>query len=221
MGCGSPAGAGGYPPDYQHSSFSCSCNSGSLPSAFRSLPNSARQPGSGPQISAVSQHGLGMCRDGGGSGMCGDVVIEEVVLVSAEERRRVLDRHNEYRRKHHAQDLLWSDEVATHAQAWADHLARTETFDQGGNDGEGQSLAMGASGTLDVLKAIDNWYSEVRDYEYGRDMTSARHFTQLVWAGTRLVGVGVARSGTDTYVVAHYHPPGNWRGEFAANVLPP
>lgn len=48
------------------------------------------------------------------------------------------------------------------------------------------------------------------------------HFTQVVWKGTKEMGVGraTARSG-NFYVVANYAPPGNMQGAFTANVLPP
>jgi hypothetical protein len=47
------------------------------------------------------------------------------------------------------------------------------------------------------------------------------HFTQLLWVATTNVGCGVACSADNTaYVVCEYSPPGNWQGEFPANVLP-
>ena len=49
----------------------------------------------------------------------------------------------------------------------------------------------------------------------------AGHFTQVVWKGTKEMGVGraTARSG-NIYVVANYSPPGNMQGAFQANVFP-
>lgn len=50
----------------------------------------------------------------------------------------------------------------------------------------------------------------------------AGHFTQLVWASSRELGVGKARSRQGkTVVVAMYRPPGNVCGLFEENVLPP
>lgn len=48
------------------------------------------------------------------------------------------------------------------------------------------------------------------------------HFTQVVWKGSKEMGVGraTARSG-NIYVVANYAPGGNMQGSFQANVLPP
>lgn len=48
------------------------------------------------------------------------------------------------------------------------------------------------------------------------------HFTQVVWKGSKEIGVGRATSsGGRTVVVANYRPPGNVLGMFATNVLPP
>lgn len=58
------------------------------------------------------------------------------------------------------------------------------------------------------------------------------HFTQVVWNSTTSVGCAVRQcpggmSGVTPrltpayYVVCRYFSPGNWAGEYAANVLPP
>ena len=45
------------------------------------------------------------------------------------------------------------------------------------------------------------------------------HFTQLVWASTIDMGLGVAVSDSGkTYVVANYYPAGNTAGQFETNV---
>lgn len=47
------------------------------------------------------------------------------------------------------------------------------------------------------------------------------HFTQVVWKESQKLGVGVARSSSGrVYVVAQYTPPGNYLGQFQANVRP-
>ena len=49
------------------------------------------------------------------------------------------------------------------------------------------------------------------------------HFTQVVWKGSRRLGVGVgyADNGRKAIVVANYDPPGNYLGQFPQNVSPP
>ena len=47
------------------------------------------------------------------------------------------------------------------------------------------------------------------------------HFTQLIWKGSEKLGVGVATSASGkVYVVARYHPAGNYPNQFTENVFP-
>ncbi len=51
---------------------------------------------------------------------------------------------------------------------------------------------------------------------------SAGHFTQIVWKGSRELGVGTAVDGRGTFkLVLRYSPAGNVRGAYGENVLPP
>jgi glioma pathogenesis-related protein 2 len=54
---------------------------------------------------------------------------------------------------------------------------------------------------------------------------TTKHFTQLVWKGTKLVGFGLSvtllEEGYAAYVVAHYSPAGNVNKHFRVNVLIP
>ncbi len=55
----------------------------------------------------------------------------------------------------------------------------------------------------------------------GLNSSQSGHFTQLVWRGSRLLGVGLASDGKGkTVVVANYDPAGNYLGRYAENVLP-
>ena len=47
------------------------------------------------------------------------------------------------------------------------------------------------------------------------------HFTQVVWAGSRKLGVGVSCRDGKVLVVANYDPPGNFGGQFLKNVFKP
>ena len=69
---------------------------------------------------------------------------------------------------------------------------------------------------------MDRWYSEIKDYTFGREPgPGTGHFTQVVWKGSRELGVGVALGeGGKVVVVANYSPAGN-NGLHIQNVLPP
>ena len=49
----------------------------------------------------------------------------------------------------------------------------------------------------------------------------AGHFTQVVWKGSKELGIGKAVKGNKVFVVASYRPPGNYAGRFKENVFPP
>merc|ERR1712037_806723 len=73
--------------------------------------------------------------------------------------------------------------------------------------------------------AVDSWYSEIKDYTFGKEPSMGGpvtgHFTQVVWKGSTDVGVGVAQEGSKVVVVANYSPPGNFGGQYVDNVPAP
>lgn len=70
---------------------------------------------------------------------------------------------------------------------------------------------------------VDKWYEEISVHDFNNEPTDLRsgHFTQVIWKGSRELGVGVAKSRNgQIFVVAWYTPPGNYIGSFKDNVLP-
>ena len=92
-------------------------------------------------------------------------------------------------------------------------------------------------------EAVSSWYDERKGYNYDAEPEDTEsgmsisqcycilylvfcipgHFTQLVWAGSQLLGVGLARSATTgkIFTVMKYHPAGNYRGQYRHNVFRP
>jgi hypothetical protein len=72
----------------------------------------------------------------------------------------------------------------------------------------------------------DAWYNEITTYDYttGASTTSAEtgHFTQVIWAGSTQLGIGIGYSSDSktVTVTANYYPAGNVQGSYIANVLP-
>ncbi|EDO34555.1 predicted protein, partial [Nematostella vectensis] len=129
--------------------------------------------------------------------------------------------HNIYRHQHRACRLLWSADLASDAAEWAEHLASTNRLEHSPQKECGENLACAGGYDLRGDKAAEMWYDEVKDYNFETLAYNAKcgHFTQLVWRGTKEIGVAkrVSADGTQ-FVVARYHPPGNVLGEFKENI---
>lgn len=72
--------------------------------------------------------------------------------------------------------------------------------------------------------AVKAWYDEIRDHTFGTEKVNNRtlHFTQVIWKGSREMGIAMAKNSKgETYVVANYEPRGNYRGQFVDNVPRP
>jgi glioma pathogenesis-related protein 2 len=85
----------------------------------------------------------------------------------------------------------------------------------------GENMAWGTN--LTATDAIALWYEEGKLYNYNTPgfSTATGHFTQFVWASSRLLGMSVARRGNVNLWVARYFPAGNIAGQFPNNVFPP
>jgi hypothetical protein len=136
---------------------------------------------------------------------------------SAAERETILSLHNSYRGQHCTPALSWSAELAASAQQWADKCWIGHDKKRGHI---GENLAWG--GDRSAGSAVDAWYKEVDDYNYGRPgfASSTAHFTQMVWKGTKQIGCGVSKCylGTVRLWVCRYGPTGNWAGQYPQNV---
>jgi len=147
------------------------------------------------------------------------------VLLAAdqEEIEQWLAAHNSYRARHGVPPVVWSPAVASSAQSHA------ETCPSGhSGSGYGENLAW-ASYDMDVPSVVKMWYEEESLYEYASPGFSSGigHFTQLIWKQTTEIGCasasgcGPARSVKASTWVCQYNPPGNYRRQFAENVLRP
>merc|ERR1712172_439574 len=134
-------------------------------------------------------------------------------------RQDSLAAHNSYRAKHGVAALKISAELNALAQEWAEKLIAEYKFGDSlphrgpGGPGENIYTSIGMAAQEQAQGAVDNWYSEIKDYTYGKEPSMGGseigHFTQVVWKGSTVV------------VVANYSPPGNVRGQYAENVPPP
>ena len=74
--------------------------------------------------------------------------------------------HNEYRLRHGAAPLQWSQALAWQAQCWAEHLARVGDLRHNDDDTVGENLAGMLGDDLTGREATDIWYDEIADYDF-------------------------------------------------------
>ncbi|XP_077988363.1 Golgi-associated plant pathogenesis-related protein 1-like [Glandiceps talaboti] len=142
-------------------------------------------------------------------------------------RQDVLKCHNKYRSKHSASSLKLNDSLNKTAQDWAEQMAKSDRFGHRPNGKYGENIyyAMNSRGlgTLTGQSVVQSWYDEIKNYNFKRGGFSSGtgHFTQVVWKGSKELGLGFApsRNRANTwYVVANYNPAGNVQGQYDQNV---
>jgi hypothetical protein len=149
--------------------------------------------------------------------------------------------HNVHRANHSAPDVSWSESLASSAQELANSCNYGHNTEIGGG-GYGQNIAMYAA-TNDLGTEVQFIRTSITEYWYNKEIDlygnaygsepgmggfhEWGHFSQIVWKGTTQVGCAVAYCGSGLasypgyYSVCNYSPPGNYQGEYGANVGAP
>ncbi|CAG0899961.1 unnamed protein product [Cyprideis torosa] len=148
----------------------------------------------------------------------------------------VCDAHNIIRRMHGVPELTVRSKLvksaaeAANINAFEDDINAKRSSAKNKEYGENRYFTKLATdiNPVPATAAVKKWYAQEEIYRphYGKIPPSnirklTHHFTQVVWKGTKHIGVGRAqgRSGT-WYVVVHYWPPGNKKSEYPHQVLP-
>lgn len=149
--------------------------------------------------------------DGGGHG-----------ALAPGDKATIIEFHNKVRREHCASELMWDDDMAATAQAYANTCpcGKSPTTSRPGSS---ESIAWSKQGLLaNSSELVQFWYDESSDYDSYEDGGSSPgskgffHFTQMVWKGTRAIGCGyrygcpTPEHGLGGHIwVCHYRPGGN------------
>jgi len=134
-----------------------------------------------------------------------------------------LKAHNEYRANHGVSPLVLSQELCKVAQAWANKIAADDQM-QHSDNGYGENIHWSSGIVTDGKAPVEHWYSEVKDFDFrnGDYQKGTGHFSQVVWKGSKELGIAKATGKKGgTYVVANYNPAGNYLGKYKENVSRP
>ncbi|KAH9206436.1 CAP domain-containing protein [Leptodontidium sp. 2 PMI_412] len=147
--------------------------------------------------------------------------------ISAEEKQKAVDLHNEARREAPGgsrPDLVWSNTLAAAAEEWGKKMVR-QTWRPGDLKHDptlrqktatmGENLFGGNGGRMTLSTACRGWIIEKLDYE-GEPVTAngidkrrkkIGHYTQIIWPKTTKVGMAKITVGDWQYIVARYDGP--------------
>ena len=103
-------------------------------------------------------------------------------------REDILERHNFYRSKHAAENLIRESEIEAIAQAYTEQLISAGgQLIHSSNEYKNQHLGENLYGGYNVgnigTACVDVWYSEHANYDYNNPgfASNTGHFTQVVW----------------------------------------
>lgn len=130
--------------------------------------------------------------------------------------------HNEFRRRHGAEPLEWSNDLYKKALEISDRIALKNVPARNLSRYERPGLNLGyvqlsfennKTASTPCVRAVEDWYGQKLNYNYDKPQLNAndRDFTQLVWKSTKRVGISKTLSldGSVAYVAAVYQPIGN------------
>lgn len=135
---------------------------------------------------------------------------------SSSNAETLLNAHNAKRALHGVPDLVWDDTLYAYAAQYAANYDCSGTLTHSGGP-YGENLALGYT----LEGAIDAWYAEGDNYDYG-SCSVLNHFTAVVWKSSTHVGCATKQCNNawGEYLICSYSPAGNVVGECSENVLP-
>lgn len=120
--------------------------------------------------------------------------------------------------------LVWNDDLARDALAWANALAKVGRLQHAPQRTHGENLWLNTAGRRTVASMVGGWSIEKTmfiptalhpDVSTTKNWPDVGHYSQMVWSDTSRVGCAVARGSGKDILVCRYEPIGNWRGKRA------
>eukprot|EP00754_Rhynchopus_humris_P018836 Rhum_TRINITY_DN14616_c9_g1::Rhum_TRINITY_DN14616_c9_g1_i5::g.102328::m.102328 len=144
---------------------------------------------------------------------------------------RLVEQHNFYRAKHGACPVTYNKAIADYTIGSAGFATTCSTGNLKHNSGSGYGENIAMQGkqikghTWDAAEGVFMWYCSEEgcyDYNNGGFSGSTGHFTQVVWKKSLEIGCAICtiqESGYNkVYLMCNYKDPGNYGGQFDANV---
>jgi hypothetical protein len=119
----------------------------------------------------------------------------------------MLQRHNYYRSLVGTSSVVWSNEIASIAQAWAEQCEFAHNPDRGFL---GENIAWFYGFTPSSEDVVNLWASEAEYYDPIACECSGGvcgHYTQIVWSNTTEIGCGAAYCDGGNFWVCNYSLP--------------
>lgn len=139
--------------------------------------------------------------------------------LNAAQSKEMTDRHNYWRAQLGISPLVWSDEIASYAQAWADELAAKGCKMKHRTNGKyGENIFWASGMKITSAFVTDDWASERQYFDHKTqecaDGEVCGHYTQQIWENTKKIGCGMAKCSNGAEIwVCNYDPAGNYMGE--------
>lgn len=140
------------------------------------------------------------------------------------DRAAALALHNGARAGVGVSPLVWSERLATEAQAHASVLAASGELRHhrsAAHSGAGENLWLGRGHGFRLEDMIGRFLAERRHFRPGAfpaistsgTWRDAAHYSQIVWRDSRELGCALAQREGITVLVCRYHPAGNVVGQ--------
>ena len=137
----------------------------------------------------------------------------------------LLKNHNKYRKKYGAPNLELNYELCQLAQEYADKCADLQNIDLNPvsykNECIGENISEFDGDISTTLTICENWANERNNFDFRNKEYNGKtkHFTQMIWKDTQIVGFGFSSSSNGkNYFVSFYFPAGNIFDEFDNNI---
>lgn len=147
--------------------------------------------------------------------LCIVVLTLTPIVVAQNSPQDFLDAHNAVRATVGVEPLFWDEELETYAKNYIGSKIKTcEMVHSNGHYGENLATV---NGELTAAAAVKAWADEKKYYDHNSNKCvggECRHYTQLVWKDSFLVGCATVKCKNNwTLVSCNYSPTGNVVGE--------